>query len=98
MVVKWHGVLSTQKNINGGGPQGATLGILEYLSQSNNNADMVNESDRFKFVDDLTTLEIVDILSVGLTSYNVKQHIPSDIPTDFNFIPSENLKSQQHFR
>ena len=94
MVVKWHGVLSAPKNINGGGPQGATLGILEYLSQSNNNADMVSQNDRFKFVDDLTVLEIVDVLSVGLTSYNIRQHVPSDVPTDSNFIPSANLKSQ----
>ena len=35
--------------------------------------------DRFKFVDDLTILEIVDLLTVGLTSYNIKQHVPSDI-------------------
>ena len=80
MSVKWHGVQSIPRKINGGGPQGATLGILEYLSQSNNNADLVNENDRFKFVDDLTVLEIVDLLSVGLTSYNVRQHVPSNIP------------------
>ena len=57
---------------------------------------MVSEDERFKFVDDLTILEIVDVLSVGLTSYNTRQHVPSDIPTDSSFIPSENLKSQQY--
>ena len=56
---------------------------------------MVNENDRFKFVDDLTTLEIVDLLSVGLTSYNFKQHVASDIPTDSYFIPPNNLISQK---
>ena len=86
-------IKSTPRKINGGGPQGATLGILEYLSQSNNNADMVSEDERFKFVDDLTILEIVDVLSVGLTSYNTRQHVPSDIPTDSSFIPSENLNN-----
>ena len=86
------------KKINGGGPQGATLGILEYLSQSNNNADMVSVNDRFKFVDDLTVLEIVNVLSVGLTSYNIRRHVPSDIPTDYLYIPPENLKTQQHFQ
>ena len=39
---------SDSRKINGGGPQGATLGILEYLSQSNNNADVVDVNDRFK--------------------------------------------------
>ena len=76
MTVKWHGCKSISRKINGGGPQGATIGILEYLSQSNDNA----YNDRFKFEDDLTALEIVDILAVGLTSYNFKQHVPSDIP------------------
>ena len=98
MTVKWHGQQSEPKQINGGGPQGATLGILEYLSQSNNNADMVSQKDRFKFVDDLTALEVVNLLSVGLTSYNIRQHVPSDIPTDALFIPSENLKSKKHYQ
>ena len=83
------------KKINGGGPQGATIGILEYLSQSNNNADWIEDNDKFKFVDDLTILEIVDLLTVGLTSYNIKQHVPSDIPVHNQFIHPQNLKSQQ---
>ena len=95
MTVKWHGCFSTPKKINGGGPQGATIGILEYLSQSNNNADWIEDKDRFKFVDDLTILEIVDLLTVGLTSYNIKQHVPSDIPVHNQFIHPQNLKSQQ---
>ena len=95
MTVKWHGCQSMPREINGGGPQGGTLGILEYLSQSNNNSDMVSESERFKFLDDLSVLEIIDLLSIGLTSYNVKQHIPSDIPVSNKFIPANNLKSQE---
>ena len=80
MSVKWHGCRSVPTHINGGGPQGATLGILEYLAQSNNSADCVNELDRFKFIDDLTILEIVNLLTVGLTSFNIKQQVPTDIP------------------
>ena len=91
MTVKFNGVKSTVRNINGGGPQGATLGILEYLSQSNNNADCVKPEDRYKFVDDLTILEVINILTVGITSYNFKNHIPTDIPTHNQFIPPENL-------
>ena len=49
MSVKWHGCRSVPRQINGGGPQGAYLGIIEYLSQSNNNADCVDVQDRFKF-------------------------------------------------
>ena len=32
MSVKWHGCTSVPRHIKGGGPQGATMGILEYLS------------------------------------------------------------------
>ena len=40
MSVKWHGQQSVPRIVKGGGPQGATLGILEYLSQSNDCADL----------------------------------------------------------
>ena len=59
MQVKYKGKLSRVKELNGGGPQGATFGILEYLSQSNTNADCVPLKDRFKFIDDLLILEII---------------------------------------
>jgi hypothetical protein len=49
-------------------------------SQSNNFADLVNEEDRFRFVDDLKVLEIVNLLTVELTSYNLKQNHSTDIP------------------
>ena len=48
------------------------MGILEYLSQSNNNADFVSESERFKFIDNLTLLEIVNLLSIGLSSFLIR--------------------------
>ena len=94
MSVKWHGCYSVPKLVKGGGPQGATLGLLEYLSQSNESSDCVDVADRFKFVDDLSILEIVNLLTVGITSYNLKQQIPSDIPPHNQFIPAENLESQ----
>ena len=96
MSVKWHGHVTKPQKINGGGPQGATLGILEYLSQSNNNADFVSESERFKFIDDLTILEIVNLLSIGLSTYNVKNQVPSDIINSNQFIPPDNLNSQYY--
>ena len=56
IIVKWHGVQSKQKDVNGGGPQGGLLGILEFLAQSNENANSVPTDSRFKFVDNLTNL------------------------------------------
>ena len=95
MTVKWHGCHSLPRRVNGGGPQGATLGLLEYLSQSNDSADMVKVSDRFKFIDDLSILETVNLLTVGLTSFNLKQQVPTDVPTHNQYIPPGNLKSQE---
>ena len=94
MSVKWKGKVTEPRRINGGGPQGATIGILEYLSQSNKSANCVDQKERFKFVDDLTILEIVNLLTIGLTCYNIKSHVPSDIIEENQFIPPINLKSQ----
>ena len=96
MKVKWHGEISSERQLKGGGPQGSTFGIWEYLSQSNDNADCISESDRFKFVDDLTFIEIIYLINVGLATYNVRQHIPSDIPSHNQIIHAQHLKSQQH--
>ena len=63
----------------------STIGLLEYIRQSNDNANCVDQEDRFKFVDDLSVLEIVNLLTV-----------PNDIPTHNQYIPSENLQSQKH--
>ena len=90
--VKWRGFNSSPRRINGGGPQGATLGILEYLSQTNNSADCVGSEDRFKFVDDLTILEIVNLLTIGISSFNMKH----EVPNDNLYKPPENLKSQEY--
>ena len=47
-------------------------------------------------MDDLTVLEIIDLLTVGITSYNIKSHVPSDIPIHNQYIPAGNLKSQYY--
>ena len=95
MSVKWHGKTSVLKHIKGGGPQGATIGLLEYLSQSNSNADCVNINDRFKFIDDLSVLEIINLITIGLASHNLKGQVPSDVPTHNQIIPAENLQTQK---
>ena len=82
MIVKWHGQESTVRDLIGGGPQGALWGILEYLAQSNGNTDYVSNEKKFKFIDDLSILEMINILSIGIASYNYKLHVPSDIPAN----------------
>ena len=93
MKVKWHGVLSKERELRGGGPQGSTFGIWEYLSQSNDSAQSVDLDDRYKFVDDLTFLEVIQLLNIGLASYNIKSHVPSNIEVHNQIIPSKNLNS-----
>ena len=96
MRVKWNGSFSKTRKINGGGPQGATIGILEYLSQSNDSADFVNSEDRYKYDDDLTMLETVNLLTIGLSTFNFKSQIPNDIGDHNQYIDKENLQTQQY--
>ena len=96
MRVKWHGEISDPKKLPGGGAMGATLGIWEYLSQTNNNSDCVPEEDRFKFVDDLSILEIINLLNVGLSEFDFHSQVPSDIPVDGHYLDANNLKSQHY--
>ena len=73
---------------------GATLGNIEFCSQTNNNTDCVSPEDRFKWVDDLTVLEKINLLNIGLSSYNYKQHVPSDSNTHGQFVNNQELKTQ----
>ena len=66
------------------------------MSQTNNNADSVPVSDRYKFVDDLTTLEKINLLSVGLASYNTRLQVPSDVPAHGQTVDNQNLKTQSY--
>ena len=46
-------------------------------------------------VDDLTILEVVNLLTVGISSFNIKQQVADDIPSHNQFIQPGNLKSQE---
>ena len=59
MSVKFNGSTSKTYQMPGGGQQGTLLGVLEYLVQCNDNTDCVNTDCRFKYVDDLTILELL---------------------------------------
>ena len=74
MIVKWHGATSTKCDLPGGGPQGSTSGLLEYKYNSNDNADHIPEDMIFKFVDDLSALENLNLIIAGLSSYNFRNH------------------------
>ena len=82
MSVKFNGNASRVHHMPGEwrcGPQGTLLGVLEY-----NNTDCVDETLRFKYIDEFTFLELISLstLSHGLSSCNVKNHVPFDIGVD----------------
>ena len=87
-------MLSTVRALPGGGPQGCTTGLLEYKSQTNNNCDFVPPSLRYKWVDDLSILEIINLITAGISSYNFKQHVASDVGVDQSYLPSININTQ----
>ena len=96
MAVKWNGNLSKAHPLPGGGAQGGQLGQIEYLSQSNNNANFLTTEEKFKFIDDLSVLELVNLVISGLSSYNFKQHVASDIGVHGQYLPSNNIQSQTY--
>ena len=73
------------------------MGILEYLSQTNNNTDFISEELKFKFIDDLSFIEILNLISQGLCSFNLKSHVATDINSQHNqYLPPEIFKSKSH--
>ena len=94
MTVKYRGETSSVRNFPGGGAQGTLIGPIEYACQSNNSADSVDVNQRYKFVDDLTTIEIVDLV-MNIASYNFRNHVASDIGIHGQIIPPEQTKTQE---
>ena len=45
-------------------------------------------------MDDLSILERINLISQGISSYNVKSHVPSNIADHNHYLPPANFKSQ----
>ena len=69
---------------------------MEYKSNLNNNVDHVPPHMRFKFVDDLSVLEKLSLILIGLSSYNFRNHVASDIGTHQKYLPNINIQSQNY--
>ena len=54
------------------------------------------EDEAYKFVDDASFLEILNMISIGLASLYSKNHVPSDVPPEMAFLPSENFNTQNY--
>ena len=47
-------------------------------------------------MDDKTTLEVINLLSIGIASHNPKVSVPSNVCTSNQIIPARNLKTQEY--
>ena len=61
---------------------------LEYLPLDPKNV--------FKFIDDVSLIEVINVISAGLTSYNYKRNVPSDIAQNGHFLPPQNVHTNMH--
>ena len=95
MTVKVKGSNSSVYSLPGGGPQGSLIGGIEYLVNSNDNADFVDEDEKFKYVDDLSVLEFVCLAGL-LCEYNFRLHVASDIAIDSYYLPPNNFNTQDN--
>ena len=51
----------------------------------------LSEDDKYILLDDLSVLEILKLVTVGLTSYNFKNNVACDTGIDQLLLPSENI-------
>ena len=74
IVVKWKNIQSEPVEVTGGSPQGISSGILEYISQTCGNLNFqksdpneeytpLDPKNTFKFVDDLSFIEVLNVIS-----------------------------------
>ena len=96
IIVKWKGFFSSPRVVAGGGSQGISAGIIEYLSQTSGCLSFIPEDEAWRFVDDSSFVEIVNLTMVGLSSYNAKLQVLLDIATDNYFLPPANLRTQDY--
>ena len=93
MKVRFNGSESDVLSLIGGGPQGSLIGQIMYLVQSNDNADSVDPNDRFKYIDDLSILQLV-ILAGLVKTYNFHEHVASDVGIDQVYLPASSYPTQ----
>ena len=82
--------------VNAGSAQGVSAGgVLEFLSLTNGNLSFLEDDEGWKYIDDTNFIEVINLTLAGLSSFNFKQQVCSDIPTDAYYLSPTNLNSQQ---
>ena len=77
-------------------PWAATLGTGSSSPKQITTQIVFQKRTGFKFVDDLSTIEVINLLTIGLSSFNMKSQVPSDIPIHGQYVEGKNLKSQTY--
>ena len=67
-----------------------------YTSQSNDIETFANDDDKYKFIDDLSLIKIINLIIQGLANFNCRMNLPSDITRGNNFLPPQNSNSQHY--
>ena len=93
MKIRFNGEEAGPFDLIGGGPQGSQLGQLTYIVSSDDAASEVDDKDKFKYIDDLSTLELIYLTGI-LTEYDFINHVASDIGIDQKFLPPQSTQTQ----
>ena len=56
----------------------------------------MQHDENFKFNDDLSIIEILNLLSLGLSSFDCLSQLPSDIAISNDYLDSSNFKTQTY--
>ena len=95
MTVQFNQAKSSLYKLVGGFPEGGIIGQNSFIVASNDNADMVAQEDRFKYIDDLEITEVICLAGI-LIDYDFLQHVPSDIGVEQQYLPPQMTQSQIH--
>ena len=85
MQVRVNNTYSSTYRLPGGGPQGTLLGLISYFVQSNDSANSLETNKIFKFVDDLTVLELVIIIIIIILFAKLTSYIKNILYTTLSY-------------
>ena len=93
--VRYNSAESSLIDLVGGFPQGSLIGQDAYLVASDDCADIVNQEDKYRYVDDLEILELVRLTGI-LIDYDTQSHVSSDIGPHQQFLPPDSFQTQSY--
>ena len=96
MVLKWKGLFSKPHPFQVEDLKGAPWALKSIYLRATTIQIFLDQDEKFKFIDDLSILEIINLISIGLASYNFNRHVASDIGAENFFLDPRNIKSQEY--